>query len=126
MRKYASLREPLRRGESEETVKIMLYAAEEGVYLFEYSRPDAVQSDCDRFYESLEDLYDDWNDRIDERGWIDIEDPLPGCQQDAFIPLRVKGRDTGRPQWGNYEVLKDGNWVDYSEGTRREKERIPI
>ena len=113
MRKYASLREPLRRGESEETVKIMLYAAEEGVYLFEYSRPDAVQSDCDRFYESLEDLYDDWNERIDERGWIELEDPLPYCQHDAFIPLRVKGRDIGKPEWGHFETLIDGRWIEY-------------
>ena len=61
----------------------------------------------------MNDLYDDWNDEIDEKGWIDIEDPLPYCQHDAFLPVRVKGRDTGKPQWGKLEILKDGKWMDY-------------
>ena len=30
------------------------------------------------------DIYEEWNDLIDEHGWIDIEDPLPDCQHDAF------------------------------------------
>ncbi len=39
-------------------------------------------------------------------------DPLPDCQHDAFLPIRVKGRDIGKPQWGQFEILKDGQWVD--------------
>ena len=50
---------------------------------------------------------------IDEKGWIEMEDPLPDCQHDAFVPLRVKGRDIGKPEWGKYETLKDGKWVDF-------------
>jgi hypothetical protein len=61
----------------------------------------------------LENLYDDWNHLIDEKGWIEIEDPLPYCQQDAFIPIRVKGRDVGKPRWDEFEILKDGKWVDF-------------
>ena len=61
----------------------------------------------------MEDVYEDWNDKIDERGWIDIDGPLPNCQHDAFIPIRVKGRDTGNPEWGNLEALVDGEWVEY-------------
>ena len=53
------------------------------------------------------------DDLIDENGWIEIEDPLPDCQHDAFIPLRVKGRSTGKPEWGKIETLKDGEWVEY-------------
>ena len=113
MRKYARLREPLKYGDNTWIYKIMLYETEEGVYLFEYSDPDAVQSSSDRLYDSPEALYDDWNGLIDERGWIGMEDPLPDCQHDAFIPLRIKGRDTGRPDWGKFETLKDGRWVDY-------------
>ena len=115
MRKYAYLKEPMKSGEGEPVVKVMLYKAEEGVYLFEYTSPDAVQCSADRCYDSLENLYEDWDDLIDERGWIEIEDPLPDCQHDAFIPLRVKGRNTGNPQWGKYETLIDGQWVDYVE-----------
>jgi hypothetical protein len=32
--------------------------------------------------QDIEDVYEDWNDEID--------DPLPDCQHDALIPLRVK------------------------------------
>ena len=113
MRKYAYLKEPAKCGGDADIVKIMLYEAEEGVYLFGYTDPDAVQSSCDLFYDSPEDLHDEWDGRIDERGWIGIEDPLPGCQHDAFIPLRVKGRDIGSPEWGKFETLQDGVWTEY-------------
>lgn len=113
MRKYAYLREPVRYDDGDQTFKVMLCEAKEGFYLFEYRSLDAIQCARDRCYDSLEDLYDDWNDRIDERGWIGIGDPLPGCQHDAFIPLRVRGRDAGNPEWGVYETLRDGRWVVY-------------
>lgn len=113
MRKYAYLKEPLKKNEHYDIVKIMLYEAEEGFYLFEYSCPEAFQCSSDVLYDSLENLYDDWNHLIDEKGWIEIEDPLPYCQQDAFIPIRVKGRDVGKPKWGEFETLKDGKWIDF-------------
>ena len=113
MRKYARLREPLKTNENTFIYKIMLFEAEDGIYLFEYSDPDAVQCSSDRCYDSLENLHADWNELIDENGWIELDDPLPGCQHDAFIPLRVKGRDTGNPEWGSYETLKDGRWIPY-------------
>ena len=112
MRKYAWLKEPYKADDNNIFYKIMFYAADEGTYLFMYSSPDAVQCASDRCYDSLEELYDDWNDLIDERGWIEMEDPLPDCQHDAFIPIRVKGRDIGKPEWGKFEALKDGKWVD--------------
>ena len=113
MRKYAYLKDPLTRDEGGKIVKIMLYEAPEGLYLFGYSSPEADLCSCDICYESLQDLYEDWNDRIDGRGWIDLADPLPGCQHDAFIPIRVKGRDSGTPEWGQFETLRDGKWVAY-------------
>ena len=114
MRKFAYLKEPLKCSDSGDIYKIMLYETKEGAYLFGYCSPDAVQCSWDRCYDSLEDLYADWNSLIDEKGWIEIEDPLPDCQHDAFIPLRVKGRDIGKPEWGKYETLKDGKWVEYT------------
>ncbi|MBQ4383732.1 MAG: hypothetical protein II795_04580 [Firmicutes bacterium] len=113
MRKYARLKEPYRYDDGVCVYKIMLYETAEGIYLFEYGSPDAVQCSDDRLYDSLEDLYDDWNDLIDECGWIGLDDPLPDCQHDSFIPLRVKGRDTGKPEWGHYETLVDGKWIEY-------------
>ena len=114
MRKYAYLKEPLKTNKSDYIYKVMLYKTKEGVYFFEYCSPDAVMCSFDCFYESTDDVFDEWNDLIDARGWIDIDDPLPFCQHDAFIPLRVKGRDTGNPVWGELETLKDGEWVDYN------------
>lgn len=113
MRKYAYLKEPIKYDKGNYTFKIMLYETTEGIYLFEYGSLDAVQCSHDRCYDSLEDLYEDWNDLIDERGWIEIEDPLPDCQHDTFIPIRVKSRDMGKPEWGKLETLKDGKWVEY-------------
>ena len=113
MRKYARLKEPLDRGDGSRVYKIMLYEAQEGFYLFEYDAPDAVQCSGDRLYDSAEALSEDWDDLIDEAGWIGMEDPLPDCQHDAFLPIRVKGRDAGRPEWGKFEILADGQWREY-------------
>ena len=113
MRMYAYLREPLVTDGGDPVYKVMLYASEEGTYLFEYCSPDAVLGSADRFYLSGEELHDEWDPLTDGRGWMPIGDPLPGCQHDAFLPVRVKGRDTGMPEWGKYELLKDGEWVDF-------------
>ena len=40
-------------------VKVMLYEAEEGIYLFGYTGLDSNRCSFDRCYDSLEDLYDD-------------------------------------------------------------------
>ena len=48
----------------------------------------------------------------------EIGDPLPCCQQDAPFPLRVKGRDVGKPEWDRWETLRDGSWVAYEEPGR--------
>ena len=114
MRKYAHLKEPLERGGGDRVFKVMLYEADGGVYLFEYCSLDAVQCSADRLYDSLDDLREGWDELLDAQGWIDLDDPLPGCQHDAFVPLRVKGRDAGKPEWGKYEILQDGEWIGYN------------
>ena len=113
MRKYAYLKVPLKLDTGTCIYKTMLYETGEGVYLFGYSSPDAILCSYDLCYDSLEHLYEDWDSLIDENGWNEMEDPLPGCQHDAFIPIRVKGRDTGNPEWGRLETLRDGIWVEY-------------
>ena len=113
MRKFAYLKEPVPAGDTEAVCKIMLYQAEEGFYLFLYNHPDAVQCTADLFFEQEDDIHEEWDEQIDERGWIDLDDPLPDCQTDAFIPLRVKGRNAGKPEWGEYETLQDGKWIRY-------------
>ncbi len=116
MRRYAYLKEPIRTDEGGAICRIMLCETAEGVYLFGYESPDAQQCSKDLLYESAEQIYEDWDGLIDEKGWTDLEDPLPGCQQDAFIPLRIKGREAGKPEWGRYETLIEGEWVGYEPG----------
>ena len=113
MRKYAHLREPLKCDDGNRIFKIMLCKTKEGFYLFGYCSLDAIQCSFDRYYDSLDDIYEDWDGLIDEKGWMEIEDPWPDCQHDAFIPIRVKGRDVGKPEWGKLETFKDGKWVEY-------------
>ncbi len=113
MRKYAWLKKPYLTSDHIIVCRIMLYDTGEGVCLFLYSRPDDVRCVSDRFYDSPGTVYEEWNDLIDDRGWIGMDDPLPGCQHDAFIPLRVKGRDAGKPEWGRFETLRDGKWIEY-------------
>ena len=118
MRQYAYLKEPYTYGDGVRIFKIMLYRDEKGVSLFEYDDANAVQCCADRWYPSAEEAHEDWDSLIDERGWLALEDPLPDCQHDAFIPLRVRGRSEGKPEWGKFETLLDGRWVEYRKEER--------
>ncbi len=113
MRKYAILKKPIKCNDTEYIYKIMLHEDHEDVYLYQYCSMDAVRCTYDAWYPDVETVYDQWNDEIDERGWIDLGDPLPDCQHDAFLPVRVKGRNVGKPQWGSFEILVRGKWQSY-------------
>ena len=114
MRKFAYLKVPQKCNKKDQIYKIMLYQTKKcGVFLFQYCSLDAIFCSFDAYYDDLDELYEDWNDAIDERGWIEIDDPLPFCQHDAFIPIRVNGREIGKPEWGKLETLVNGEWVDY-------------
>jgi hypothetical protein len=113
MRKYAWLKDPHVTADGMKVWKIMLCTADHGCYLFLYSDPDAVMSSSDLWYESPEEVYECWDEFVDEKRWMELEDPLPYCQHDAFVPVRVKGRNIGKPEWGKFEVLRDGSWSEY-------------
>ena len=98
MRRYAYLKEPIKCNRKDYVYKIMLHTQNDGVLLYQYCSLDAIQCSYDQFYYNVEDIYDEWNCEIDDRGWLDIEDPLPDCQHDAFVPIRVKGREKGNPE----------------------------
>ena len=114
MRMYGFLKDPYMCNKKDTVYKVMLHEIEGvGVYAYMYTHKNAMFSSFDSFYETLEDALGDWEEELDEQGWIEIDDPLPGCQHDAFLPIRVKGRDSGKPQWGQFEILEDGEWKDY-------------
>lgn len=87
MRKYAFLKEPIKCNKQDYIYKIMLHQTNDGVYLYQYCSIDAIVCSFDAYYLNVEDVYEDWNDEIDERGWIAIDDPLPDCQHDAFLSI---------------------------------------
>jgi len=36
-------------------------------------------------------------------------------EKSGFVLDRVKGRNIGKPEFGKYEILKEGNWIIYSD-----------
>ncbi len=115
MRRYAVLKQPIKANNRDYIYKVMLYQDKHGVSLFKYCNIDAMSCSYDDWYTDVEEVYEDWDEFIDENGWIDIEDPLPDCQDDSFLPIRIKGRDTGNHQWGSYEIFEDGEWKEYKK-----------
>ena len=113
MRKLAYLKTPKKCNDRDMVYKIVLHTDKSGVFVYLYTSPDAVQCSFDEYYSDEKDALDDWAGYADENGFIDIGDPMSYCQHDALIPLRVKGRDKGSPEWGRLEVYEDGEWKDY-------------
>lgn len=115
MRMYGYLREPYVCNSIKKVYKVMIHEIDKvGVYTYYYTDRDAVFSSYDSFSENLETALEEFDGELDDRGWIMIEDPLPYCQHDSVLPIRVKGRETGHPQWGSYEIFSDGQWVEYN------------
>lgn len=94
----------------------MLYLEESGVYLFYYNTETDASCVRDDWFEDIKSAYEYTAKvfSIPQNDWEVIPDPLPDCQQDFINPVRVKGRDIGSPEWGFFEKLVNGKWVDYS------------
>ena len=112
MRKWAYLTSDILFG-GQTFQKVMVFEDVEGTWVFLYDTRESVFCAEDLFYEDLDSALEEWNDKIDTEGWHEIPDPLPDCQHDSILPIRVKGRDKGAPQWGSYEILKDDVWEDF-------------
>ena len=114
MRKWAYLTEP--RAYNGQTIyKVMIYETEDETYVFLYNSLEAQISVLDEWYSNLEEAISAWNSYVKNGGWVTIDDPMSGCQEDCVLPIRVKGRDIGKPEWGVYEQFVDGDWVAYVE-----------
>ena len=115
MRKWANLKSGCREQNGFQPRRIMIHPAEEGTYVYVFDAEDALFSKADALYESEEDALEDWGEWISAEGWHVIDDPLPDCQHDCILPIRVKGRNLGTPQWGEYELLENGEWKSISQ-----------
>ena len=113
MRMYGLLKNPSAANRQELVYKVMLHETRrEGVFAYLYTGPEALFCSFDCHYSTLEDALEDWAGEVE--GWTELGDPLPGCQHDCPLPVRVKGRDRGAPQWGQYEILENGEWKDFT------------
>ena len=112
MRMYGYLKEPIPANKRDLIYKVMIHQTRrDGVFAYLYTEKNAVFCSFDYHYTDLEDALENWDGEVEE--WFPLDDPLPGCQHDCPLPVRVKGRDTGRPQWGQYEILEDGEWKQF-------------
>jgi len=98
----------------DEIKKLMIYESIEGVYLFGYDCLQDTSSTWDKWFENMEDAYEHCNTiyNIDKDDWITISDPFENCQHDFILPTRIKGKEFGKPEWGQYQTLVDNIWVD--------------
>lgn len=113
MRMYGFLKTPYPANRRDTVYKVMIHETRrEGVFAYLYTSPEALFCSFDCHYSTLEDALGDWDGEVE--GWTELGDPLPGCQHDCPLPVRVKGRDRGAPQWGQYEIFEDGEWKDFT------------
>lgn len=108
MRKIVTLDKP-----KHSVIRLMIYQSDEGVYLFRYGQLADCGGLWDQWYDSEENVM---MECLDEYGvsvsdWQQIDDPEPHCQHDWIAPVRVKGRNLGKPQFGTLEQLIYGEWV---------------
>lgn len=101
----------------EDVKRVVLFEADDGVHLFLSRSVEDRGSFADEWYERVEDARAACRMRfgIAEEAWRTVPDPMPGCQHDWIAPVRVKGRDQGRPEWGVFERLVDGHWILMSD-----------
>jgi len=100
---------------SEPIKKVMVCEINENqVYIFLYTVEHDWFSDHSECFNSLEEaeLYCD-SLRVDNSGWIEIDDCLKYCNLDWIAPIRSKGRNIGEPQWGVYEKFDGAKWIEF-------------
>jgi hypothetical protein len=103
-----------------ETKRVIMHSSEDGVYLFSFLTLEDGPATGDHWYQTVveadEACFDLYG--IGANDWIEIGDPLKGCQQDWIAPVRVKGRNIGKPQWGTFERLEqDGVWREIPQSS---------
>jgi hypothetical protein len=95
--------------------RLMILETEGGVYLFGFNRVPDSGGMWDEWYETVADAKEAGQEayQVVAEVWTQIDDPCEHCQQDWIQPVRVKGRDTGRPEWGKLERLVNNQWVEF-------------
>ena len=116
MRKYAILKEAISI-DGDLVKRIIMYETDqEGVYVFPSSYADDVGCDADLWFEDVESADDYCADYgISQEDWIEIDNPMTDCQHDFIRPVRVKGINTGKPQFGELEIFNGLRWIEFQK-----------
>ena len=103
-----------------EVKRLMIHDAADGVYLFEYDTAGDGPCSADFLFSTLEGAFESCKVRygLELSDWEQIPDSPEYCQQDWIEPVRVVGRSTGNPQWGRFERLIGGTWMELVEKRR--------
>ena len=86
-----------------------------GSYLFGYKNTEDSSSVFDELYDSEDDAMESSLTKygVKNSDWTEISDPEPYCQHDWINPVRVKGREIGKPEFGRFERLINGEWTEF-------------
>jgi biofilm protein TabA len=95
----------------------MIYKSDEGVYVFGFDDLADNASKADNLFEDLEEALEFCQEKYnaDNDRWINIEDPQMNCQHDWIQRVRIKGKEEGKPEWGQFEQLINGRWTKISK-----------
>jgi hypothetical protein len=87
--------------------RVMVYATDDGAYLFLYTGLDDGPCTFDEFYDSPAAAQQHASERfhLTEQDWAQIDDPLPGAQHDWIRPTRVKRDQAGNRLSGQFEPI---------------------
>jgi biofilm protein TabA len=98
-----------------EIKQVMIYECPDGVYVFPFATLEDGSAVSDEYYQSVEEADAECTKRygISDKDWKYIDDPLEHCQHDWIKPVRIKGRNVGKPEWGHFEILENGIWKDF-------------
>lgn len=109
MRKIVNLTEP-----KNGIVRLMIYNNENETYLFGYKKFEDCGSEFDEWFESENDALESCKTEyaIEITDWKEIANPELNCQHDWINPVRVKGRENGKPEFGKFEKLVNGEWIE--------------
>lgn len=95
-------------------LRLLLYESTSGVLVFTRASEGDGPCEGEHWFEDVEEAkeYCGRAYAVEEADWQQIPDPLPECQEDWVAQVRVKGRDIGDPQWGQFERFENGEWQD--------------
>jgi len=93
---------------------LLLDEADGGIYVFPFASDlDGSSTGDSHVSGGLADVEAYYADAI-EGEWIAIGAALPYCQQDWIWPVRVAGRESGKPRFGELERLVGRVWMPFN------------